>query len=114
MSGEPTSTAADYLNPVYPHSFPDPFVLKHAGEYYAYSTGLHSDGDVFPMLRSRDLVHWTDAGAAMKRFETDAPFYWAPEVIFADGGFYLYYSVGNEAEMELRVATSDRPDGGFV
>lgn len=106
--------ARTYRNPVYPHSFPDPFVLKFRGEYFAYCTGDWSDGRVFGVLRSRNLVDWTDAGGAMRRLDSDAPFYWAPEVTYANGKFYLYYSVGNEALMELRVAVSDRPDGGFV
>jgi Beta-xylosidase len=50
----------------------------------------------------------------MHALETDAPFYWAPEVTYDNGKFYLYYSVGNEVLMHLRVAVSDRPDGGFV
>jgi GH43 family beta-xylosidase len=103
-----------FINPVYPHSFPDPFVLKFRGEYFAYCTGLWKDGKVFGVLRSRDLVNWTEIGGAMNRLKTDAPFYWAPEVTYADGKFYLYYSVGNEVLMEIRVAVSDRPDGGFV
>lgn len=103
-----------YLNPVYPHSFPDPFVLKFRGEYFAFCTGIWHDGRVFGVLHSRNLVDWTEIGGAMTRLETDAPFYWAPEVTYADGKFYLYYSVGNEALMEIRVAVSDRPDGGFV
>jgi len=53
-------------------------------------------------------------GAAMKPLDNPAPFYWAPEVTCADGRFYLYYSVGNETLMEIHVAVSDRPDGGFV
>lgn len=103
-----------YLNPVYPHSFPDPYVLKFRGEYFAYCTGIHSDGKVFGVLHSRDLVNWREIGGAMSRLESDAPFYWAPEVTYHNGKFYLYYSVGNETLMEIRVAVSDRPDGGFV
>ncbi|HEX8249400.1 MAG TPA: family 43 glycosylhydrolase [Pyrinomonadaceae bacterium] len=103
-----------YLNPVYPHSFPDPFVIKFRGEYYAYCTDFWRDGNVFGVLRSRDLVRWQEIGGAMQPLETGAPFYWAPEVTYHNGKFYLYYSVGNEALMELRVAVSDRPDGGFV
>jgi len=103
-----------YLNPVYSRSFPDPFILKFRGEYFAYCTDFWRDGKVFGVLRSRDLVNWTEIGGAMKRLETNAPFYWAPEVIYADGKFYLYYSVGNETLMEIRVAVSDSPDGGFV
>ena len=103
-----------YLNPVYPHSFPDPFIIKFRGEYYAYCTDFAPDGKVFGVLRSRDLVNWQALGGAMQPLETGAPFYWAPEVTYHNGKFYLYYSVGNETLMELRVAVSDRPDGGFV
>jgi len=109
-----TTDAADYLNPVYPHSFPDPFVLKYCGEYFAYCTGHDAGGDVFSILHSHDLVKWAPAGAALKPLDSPSPFYWAPEVTYADGRFYLYYSVGNETLMQLRVAVSERPDGGFV
>lgn len=103
-----------YVNPVYDRSFPDPFVLKFRDEYYAYCTGFGSDGRVFPILRSTDLVNWSPVGTAMAPLDTSPPFYWAPEVTAADGSFYLYYSVGNEDLMEIRVAVSNRPDGGFV
>lgn len=103
-----------YLNPVYPRSFPDPFVLKFRGEYYAYCTDFWRDQTVFGILRSRDLIHWTEIGGAMEKLDNDSPFYWAPEVTYANGKFYLYYSVGNETLMELRVAVSDSPEGGFV
>ena len=103
-----------FVNPVYPRSFPDPFVLKFRGEYFAYCTDFWRDRSVFGVLRSRDLVNWTEVGGALEKLVGDAPFYWAPEVVYANGKFYLYYSVGNEALMEMRVAVSDRPDGGFV
>ena len=105
---------AEYLNPVYSKSFPDPFVLKLGGDYYAYCTGFASDGTVFGVLHSRDLVSWTEVGGAMEPLENSPPYYWAPEVTYDNGKFYLYYSVGNEVLMELRVAVSERPDGGFV
>lgn len=50
----------------------------------------------------------------MDKLASDPPHYWAPEVTYSDGRFYLYYSAGNEALMEIRVAVSDHPDGGFV
>ncbi len=105
---------ATYLNPVYPRSFADPFVLKTSGEYFAYSTGFASDGNVFAVLRSKDLVSWTESGGAMSPLETSPPYYWAPEVTYWSGKFFLYYSAGNEVLMEIRVAVSDRPDSGFV
>jgi GH43 family beta-xylosidase len=110
-SASPTPT---YINPVYPRSFPDPYVLKFCGLYYAYATGHASDGNLFQVLHSRDLVNWTETGSAMEPLAENHPFYWAPEVFYDNGRFYLYYSVGNETLMHLRVAVSDRPDGGFV
>jgi len=100
-----------YQNPVYTESFPDPFVLRHAGEYYAYATG-HDEG-VFRILHSADLVNWTPKGHAMPLPASPAMHYWAPEVTYSEGKFYLYYSVGNEILMELRVAISDSPEGPF-
>ena len=102
-----------YTNPVYPHSFPDPFVLKFNGEYFAYCTGDSPEGNVFGVLRSRDLIEWEKIGGAMRRLDNESPFYWAPEVTYSNGTFYLYYSVGNEELMEIRLATSKVPFGGF-
>ena len=107
-------TEQTYINPVYPFSFPDPYVLKFCGEYFAFSTGFASDGKVFGILHSRDLVHWVELSGAMEPLKGGPPFYWAPEVTYSAGKFYLYYSAGNETLMELRIAVSDRPDGGFV
>lgn len=113
-SGELTWRAAAFINPVFAESFPDPFVLKHRGEYFAYCTGFTDDGKVFGVLRSTDLVSWTKLGGAMAPLDPTPPFYWAPEVTYDNGKFYMYYSVGNETFMEIRVAVSDYPAGGFV
>lgn len=111
---EKSSTGQTYLNPVYPRSFPDPFILKFCGEYFAYCTGIWTDGRAFGLLRSTDLVNWSEAGGAMEQLKHRPPFYWAPEVTYSGGKFYLYYSVGNETLMEIRVAVSDRPESGFI
>jgi beta-xylosidase len=79
-----------YVNPVYAHSFPDPYILKFRGEYYAYCTGFWHDGRVFGILHSRDLVNWREVGGSMAALDSDAPFYWAPEVTYNNGKFYLY------------------------
>lgn len=113
MVGAPNHPINVFKNPVYPVSFPDPFVLEHDGLYYAYSTGVAEDGRVFAAAVSEDLVAWRPLGGVMPRLDRDSPHYWAPEVAYDNGRFYLYYSVGNEEWMELRVATSNRPDGGF-
>ncbi len=106
---------SSYVNPVYPHYMADPFVLRHEGQYFAYGTAPgSSDGRQFPVLQSADLVHWTHAGWALEPVP-GADHYWAPEVAFRDGTFYLYYSAqgigGNDHQ--LRVATSSTPTGLF-
>lgn len=103
-----------YLNPVYQKSFPDPYILKFRGEYFAYCTDFWHDGKVFGVLQSRDLINWKEIGGAMQPLENSPPFYWAPEVTYYNGKFYLYYSVGNEKLMEIRVAVSAQPWGNFV
>lgn len=110
-----------YVNPVYSGYFADPFVFRHAGEYYAIGTGPgESEGKppsarVFPMLKSKDLFDWEPIENALERPDpalgTD---FWAPEIAFADGLFYLYYSVGHgDLAHQLRVATSESPSGPF-
>jgi GH43 family beta-xylosidase len=106
--------AKTYVNPVYTGSFPDPFVLKFCGEYWAYCTGIWKDGRCIGILRSKDLVNWQEVGGAMEPLPENPPYYWAPEVSYYNGRFYLYYSVGNETLMEIRVAVAEHPGGPFV
>jgi GH43 family beta-xylosidase len=105
-----------YQNPVYPDTMADPFVLKHEGFYYAYGTAPGgADGRQIPVLRSTDLVDWEALGHAL--VPTGAAHYWAPEVAFHEGRFYMYYSSGSADEgtdQKLRVAVSDDPAGPFV
>jgi GH43 family beta-xylosidase len=108
------SRVEDYLNPVYPASCADPFVLKHRNEYWCYCTGWWHDGRCFGVLHSRDLVHWREFGGAMLPYDREATCYWAPEVWYENGRFLLYYSVGNEVHMQIRVAESAHPAGPFV
>lgn len=114
MTSLPPPQARTYLNPVFPQTFADPFVLKYRGQYWAYCTGLQEDGGAFGVLRSPDLVSWQAVGSAMVPLPGDHPCYWAPEVTYDNGRFYLYYSVGNEERMHIRVAASSNPAGPFV
>ncbi len=107
-------TSATYLNPVYSRNFPDPFVLKYCGEYWAYCTGFWHDNRCFGILHSRDLVHWRELAGAMEPLPDGWPEYWAPEVTYDNGRFYMYYSVGNEEHMQIRVAVAEHPAGPFI
>ncbi|MFL6332201.1 MAG: glycoside hydrolase family 43 protein [Pyrinomonadaceae bacterium] len=108
-----------YTNPVYAGSMPDPFVLRHRGVYYAFGTTggeRKSDGRIFTLLRSDDLVNWRELGGALTEPTADRAYqFWAPEVAYEGGTFYLYYAMGGKEEekFELRVATSQRPEGPY-
>lgn len=103
-----------YSNPVFGGSFPDPFVIRFLGEYWAYCTGIWRDGRAFGVLRSTDLVTWTEVGGAMEPLPDGPPHYWAPEVTYDNGRFLLYYSAGDEEHMHIRLAVADHPGGPFV
>jgi beta-xylosidase len=83
---------------VHPADFPDPFVLRAQGAYWAFATqrGLRQ----VPTLRSLDLVHWeeeeTDALPRLPRW-ADFGHVWAPSVLARDRGFVMYYTTRHAA-----------------
>ena len=101
--------------PLYPGVFADPFVLRRGNQYFAYGTGYRGDDGVFEVLRSPDLRHWIRAGAALVPLDAGVgDEYWAPEVAFADGAYWMYYSVGHGIQgHHIRVARSDSATGPF-
>jgi beta-xylosidase len=106
--------------PVNDGYFADPFVWRHENEYYAIGTGEreaegHPGEKVFPLLHSKDFKTWKPAGSALLRPDTSlGSNFWAPEVAYHAGRFWLYYSVGfGDARHQMRVATSARPLGPF-
>jgi GH43 family beta-xylosidase len=114
-----------YTNPVHAEYFADPFVWRSGEEYYAIGTGpADAEGSqheaarpsIFPLLRSKDLIHWMPAGHAL--VPPDAALgqnFWAPEIASAHGRWYLYYSVGHgDKRHQLRVAVSERPLGPYL
>lgn len=105
-----------YVNPVYPGSFADPFVLRHDGWYYAFGTDTQADSPLaFEVLRSRNLVGWNSLGRCLGDLRQSSRDYWAPEVAESGGRFYLYYSFGEGDRGHLiRAAVSDRPEGPYV
>lgn len=122
------STRGYYQNAVYgADAMPDPFVLDNGGkhsDYWAFGTG-----NLFPVLRSSDLVHWTPQGTAMTArpaWVVTAPDWhpWAPSVLASDqpcpgttsSGCYIMYYVGLSAQLNVNcvgVATSPTPGGPY-
>lgn len=112
-----------YQNPVWSEYFADPFVLKWRGEYYAYGTAPFraSNGNIFAVLHSTDLVHWVQLGGALEPPHDSVQAgpmtaFWAPEVAERNGKFYMYYSAASstgDEQHRLRVAVADHPAGPF-
>ncbi|MDQ3822836.1 MAG: glycoside hydrolase family 43 protein [Actinomycetota bacterium] len=109
------TASATYTNPVYDQYFADPFVLRRGGAYYAYGT-LPLRGRTVPALTSPDLVRWTPLGDVLEPLDQEVENYWAPEVAYADGTFWMYYSAGGEEGIghQLRVACAEEPSGPFA
>jgi len=119
------TTVGTYRNPVFARDFPDPSVLKVGADYYAYATTTDWEplDHLFPILRSRDLAHWSYVADAM----TSSPAWgsgdwWAPGVIAVKGTYYTFYSGQDTTLMNtdpglhrhcIAVATAARPTGPF-
>lgn len=67
------------------------------------------------MLRSANLVDWEDRGAVLEVPEwMQGKTFWAPEIAWIDGLFYMYYSVGEgDRGHQIRVAIANRPEGPY-
>jgi beta-xylosidase len=112
-----TTPRRRYCNPVHEGYFADPFVFRHEGWYYAIGTTPTEAGSqhAFSLLKSEDLITWVASSQVLARLpEPQGDTYWAPEIAWRDGIFYLYYSVGHgDRGHQLRVATSRRVDGPY-
>lgn len=106
-----------FYNPVYGRVFPDPAVMRVGRVYYAYGTTTGPRRrDLFPILRSRDLVHWRKVGYAMRRPPRFSyAHWWAPSPLRRHGRFYLFYSAKAKRpnKMCVAVAVARRPQGPF-
>lgn len=88
--------------------FGDPFILLHNNTYYAYGTNSPNGIEVYT---SDDLKYWKKHTqlALHKDNSYGEKWFWAPEIFFVNGKFYMYYS----ADEHICVATSDSPLGPF-
>ncbi|MBO6263322.1 MAG: family 43 glycosylhydrolase [Clostridia bacterium] len=103
----------------------DPSVIQvtegeEKGWFYAYGTSDEINCHGFQAWRSKDLSHWESMGVA---FQPDynvawaSDNYWAPEVIYDNGVYYMFYNAFNANKSNslwLSVAYSKSPAGPFV
>lgn len=94
-----------YSTPVW---LADPFIMLHENVYYAYGTNANDGIEVYT---SDDLKEWQKMPelALHKDNSYGEKWFWAPEVYYVNGKFYMYYS----AEEHICVAVADSPLGPF-
>jgi arabinan endo-1,5-alpha-L-arabinosidase len=137
LSGMPTTaqeTNATYTNPVskdFADAFPDPAIIKGKdGYWYAYGTTdptRQSFGDnsfhELPMARSKDMVDWEYLGDVFSDANRpdwhpdEGALYWAPDVRYLNGRYYLYYSMvkfGPDGFATIGVVTAPTPTGPWT
>lgn len=98
----PGLTPRAIRNPVLPGFHPDPSIVRVGGGTGTYYLA-NSTFEWFPGIRlhqSTDLVHWEPAGHALDRpglldlrGVADSAGVWAPSLSYADGLFWLVYSI---------------------
>ena len=107
-----------YTNPVLDTNFADPAIVRASdGYFYVYATQGHSAN--IQIARSKDLVHWTHLGDALPEkptWSSNKHSFWAPDVSFHDGYYYMYFSADrNDAKGKcVGVAKSLTPTGPFI
>lgn len=113
-----------YRNPVRTGFFPDPSICRVGSDYYMVNSSF-----VFfpciPISHSKDLVHWEIIGHAI----TDPKWaklegleggrgYWAPDISFYEGRFYITatYRLNDVPPVYRRqiVVSSDKPQGPYT
>ena len=122
-----TSPAETPFVPVLRADFPDPFILRHGGEYLAYATNSERGRSNVQMAASPDLVRWTQLRDAARpgRLHDAMPTLpawakrghtWAPEVLGTERGFVLYFTAryARTGQQCVGAATATDPRGPFV
>jgi arabinan endo-1,5-alpha-L-arabinosidase len=73
----------------------DPHIAKDSGLYYIFCTGPG-----IPIRQSSDLIHWKIVGKVFDKLpewaKKEIPgtmFPWAPDILFFNGKYHLYYSI---------------------
>jgi beta-xylosidase len=111
----------EYSNPIISQNLADPFILKANDNYYLFATGKAPDDRRLPIYRSRNLREWAFVRGAVAQGAEGAwnrRNFWAPEVMFLDGKYHLYYTAmpdgtpKNEGN-RVGLAVSTTPDGPY-
>lgn len=104
-----------YKNPVFKKDFADPMVYRQGRHsYFAYATTADWEVGYFPILHSKDLIHWRYIGDMFKHApsfaQTDL---WAPDVVKRGKTFLGYFTLSTTQGHCIGVGTASGPKGPF-
>lgn len=94
----------------------DPAVIYHEGLFYLYGTNDADPNQGFQVYTSVDMEIWEGpkgarGGYALSKSDVFGEMgFWAPQVWFEDGRFYMAYT----ANENIAIASSENPLGPFV
>ncbi|GAB3782349.1 family 43 glycosylhydrolase [Spirosoma horti] len=105
-----------YTNPVIEGDFADPSIIRIGNTYFAVGTSSEW-GPAFPIYTSEDLVNWAYVGPAFRQLPAwTMGSYWAPELFYRKGTYYLYYTARRKSDKRsfIGVATTRELNKGFT
>lgn len=98
----------------------DPYILVYKDTYYMYGTRAETTfkGEAFgfDVYKSKNLTDWDGPVEIFHRPENffSKASYWAPEVYFRNGKFYMFATFGSGKKgLGTAVLTADSPEGPF-
>jgi arabinan endo-1,5-alpha-L-arabinosidase len=95
----------------------DPVMIKEDGTFYVYGTGTDkASGRHITARASRDLIHWTSQGGLFADIpawgRTAVPGtkdFWAPDVHYFNGEYYLYYALSTFGSNRSAIGLATSP-----
>ena len=102
----------------------DPFIVPYEGRYYMYGTRgkncwaeKKASGMGFDVYVSDDLENWSEPKCVFSQSKDfwGTHNFWAPEVHFYNGRFYMFASFKSECKNRAtQILVCDTPDGRFL
>ena len=105
-----TSAGNKYTNPVIAGDFADPSVIRVGDTYFAVGTSSEW-GPAYPIYTSKDLVNWAYVGPVFNELpDWTMGSYWAPELYFRNGTYYLYYTARRKTDQRSFIGVASTRD----
>ena len=112
-----------FHNPIRRGFFPDPSVVRVGEDFYMVNSSF-AFFPCIPISHSKDLINWNIIGYAITKPEYarleelyGGRGYWAPDISYCDGRFFITATLRGNDEMEKRrlqmVTSSNRPEGPY-